>query len=67
VVEEKLKEILGDPDHGFEIRVDVQDRLMQQRKAVADGDRGEDLNDVTTRLGLSGTDVSIRLACLRNT
>jgi hypothetical protein len=34
VVEQKLKEILGDPDEGFESRADVRDRLLRQKKAV---------------------------------
>ena len=32
VVEQKLKEMLGDPDEGFEIRAEVQDRLLRQKK-----------------------------------
>ena len=32
VVEQKLKEMLGDPDEGFEIRAKVQDRLLRQKK-----------------------------------
>jgi hypothetical protein len=35
VVEQKLKDILGDPDEEFEIRADVRDRLLRQKKAVA--------------------------------
>ena len=32
VVEQKLKEMLGDPDEGFEIRAEVQNRLLRQKK-----------------------------------
>jgi len=53
VVEEKLRELLGDPDDGLELRAEVQDRLLQQQASVARGERGEDLNDVAKRLGLS--------------
>jgi len=53
VVEQKLKEILGDPDEGFEMRSDVQNRLLRQKKAVANGERGEDLEEVAERLGIS--------------
>jgi len=53
VLEEKLKELLGDPDDGFEVRREIQERLLSQRKAVADGERGEDLNEITARLGLA--------------
>ena len=53
VVEQKLKEILGDPDEGLEIRADVQNRLLRQKKAVANGERGEELEDVAKRLVIS--------------
>jgi hypothetical protein len=46
VVEQKLKEILGDPDEGLEMRTEVQNRLLRQKKAVADGERGEELEAV---------------------
>lgn len=50
VVEQKLKEILGDPDEGLEMRTEVQNRLLRQKKAVADGERGEELEEVAKRL-----------------
>jgi hypothetical protein len=53
VVEQKLKEILGDPDEGLELRADVRDRLLRQKKAVAKGDRGKSLDQVVKRLGIS--------------
>jgi len=53
VVEEKLKEILGDPDDGLELRTEVRERLLRQTQALAEGQRGEDLNEISTRLGLS--------------
>jgi hypothetical protein len=53
VVEQKLKEILGDPDEEFEIRADVRDRLLRQKKAVANGERGEALEEVVKRLGIA--------------
>jgi len=52
VVEEKLKEILGDPDEGLELNANIRERLRQQQQAVAEGERGDDLNEVTERLGL---------------
>lgn len=52
VVEQKLKEMLGDPDEGFEIRAEVQDRLLRQKKTVANGERGEELDKVAKRLGI---------------
>jgi hypothetical protein len=53
VLEEKLKELLGDPDDGLEMRREIQERLLSQQKAVADGERGEDLNEIAARLGLA--------------
>lgn len=53
VVEQKLKEILGDPDEGFEIRANVQTRLLRQKAAVANGERGEELEEVVRRLGIA--------------
>ena len=52
VVEQKLKEMLGDPDEGFEIRAEVQNRLLRQKKPVANGERGEELDKVAKRLGI---------------
>ncbi len=51
-VEQKLLEILGDPDEGLEVKKSVRDRLLRQRKAVAAGERGEPFEDVVRRLGL---------------
>jgi len=51
-IEEKLLELLGDPDDGLAIRSSVRARLLQQRRRVARGDRGESLNDVARKLGL---------------
>ena len=51
-VEQKLLELLGDPDEGLEIRESVRARLIQQQKAVAAGERGESLEDVIHRLDL---------------
>jgi hypothetical protein len=51
-IEQKLLEILGDPDEGLEIRQSVRDRLLRQREAVAAGERGQPFDDVVQRLGL---------------
>jgi hypothetical protein len=51
-VEQKLFELLGDPDEGLEIRKSVRQRLLHQKKAVAAGERGEPFEDVVRRLGL---------------
>jgi DNA-binding GntR family transcriptional regulator len=51
-LEQKLLELLGDPDEGLEIRKSVRERLLRQQKAVAAGERGEPFEDVVSRLGL---------------
>lgn len=52
-VEQKLLELLGDPDEGLEIRKSVHTRLVRQKKAVAAGERGESFEDIERRLGLT--------------
>lgn len=52
LIEQKLLELLGDPDEGLEIRKSVRDRLLRQRKAVAAGERGKPFEDVVHQLGL---------------
>ncbi len=51
-VERTLLEMLGDPDEGLEIRSDVRDRLLDQRKDVAAGQCGQRFGDVVRQLGL---------------
>ncbi|MCD6289556.1 MAG: hypothetical protein J7M34_03560 [Anaerolineae bacterium] len=52
IVEEKLLELLGDPDEGLPIRKSIRERLLRQKEAVASGERGEPFEEVTRRLGL---------------
>jgi hypothetical protein len=52
VIEEKLLELLGDPDEGLPIRETIRERLLRQKKAVANGERGEPFEAVIRRLGL---------------
>lgn len=51
-VEEKLAELLGDPDEGLALRDSFRKRLLRQRRAVAKGERGEVMEDVARRLKL---------------
>jgi len=51
-IEQKLLELLGDPDEGLPIREAVRERLLRQKQAVASGERGEPFEDVVRRLGL---------------
>ena len=49
-VEQKIVELLGDPDAGFVLRENVRQRLLRQKRAVAKGERGELLETVIRRL-----------------
>lgn len=51
-VEQKLIELLGDPDEGLEIREAVQVRLLRQREEVAAGQYGRSFEDVVQEFGL---------------
>lgn len=52
VIEQKLRELLGDPDEGLELRDEIAVRLRKQQTAVNYGDRGNSLEDVARQLGL---------------
>ncbi len=52
VVEQKLLELLGDPDEHLELRKAIRTRLVRQRQAVAGGERGRALDEVAAELGL---------------
>lgn len=52
IIEQKLLELLGDPDEGLPVRKAVRDRLLRQKQTVAQGERGEPLEEVIQRLGL---------------
>ena len=52
-VEQKLVELLGDPDAGLVIRENVRERLLRQKRAVAKGERGKSLKAVVRRLKLA--------------
>ena len=51
-VEEKLFEILGDPDQGLEIAEAVRDRLLRQQQAVTGGQYGRLFDEVVQELDL---------------
>lgn len=53
VVEQKLLELLGDPDEGLEIRKAVRDRHERQKKAVASGECGVPFQDIVVSLTCS--------------
>jgi hypothetical protein len=52
-VEQKLLELLGDPDEGMELRQSVRERLIRQKKAISAGERGDAFDDVVQRFGLN--------------
>ncbi len=52
LIEQKLLEILGDPDEGLEIRKPVRERLLRQKEAVAAGDRGQPFEEVVQQPGM---------------
>lgn len=51
LIEEKLVELIGDPDEGRELRSSVARRLRVQQNQVAAGERGRDLGEVVRALG----------------
>jgi hypothetical protein len=53
IVEEKLIELIGNPDESLAIRTSLRDRLLRQKQAVAKGERGQWLDDVERDLGLT--------------
>lgn len=52
LIEQKLLELLGDPDVGSSVRKSVRDRLLAQKKAVEGGERGESLEVYNESIGL---------------
>ncbi len=51
-VEQKLVELFGDPDEDLELTDALRRQLLRQKKAVAQGERGEAFEEVTARRGL---------------
>ncbi len=49
-VEQKLIEMLGDPDEGLVVRDEVRERLLRQRQRVSLGERGRPLDGVIQEL-----------------
>ncbi len=51
--EEKLEELLGDPDSGLELRDEVKEKLEQSLIAVQDGQKGIPIDEVANQAGLN--------------
>ena len=52
-VEEKLEEILGDPDLGLELREEVKERLSRSLAAIQADEEGIPVDEVINQAGLS--------------
>ncbi len=52
LVEEKLIAMFGDPEDELEIRDDLKERLLRQRKEMQDGKNSHSFEDVMAKLGL---------------
>lgn len=53
IIDQKLAELLADPDNGLALRPEVEQKLRRQAILVAAGERGQSLDDVMQQLGLN--------------
>ena len=51
-IEEKLEEIIGDPDTGIELREDIKERLRNSLAARQRGEKGIPIEEVARQAGL---------------
>jgi hypothetical protein len=51
-VDQRLRDLLGDPDNGLELREELMERLRDQQKRVAAGERGRPMEEVFNELGV---------------
>ena len=51
VIDRKLAEWLGDPEEGLELKAEIRERILRQRKEFAAGKRGRSLKEAA--LGFS--------------
>jgi len=51
-VEQKLSEMLGDPDEGLQLREEIKARLRRSLEAERRGTRGIPAQEVATQLGV---------------
>jgi len=51
-VEEKLQELIGDPDRGLELREEVKDRLRASLAAMQQGEKVIPIEEVARQAGL---------------
>ena len=51
-IEEKLEELIGDPDIGLELREDIKERLRSSLAARQGGEKGIPVDEVARQAGL---------------
>ena len=51
-IEEKLQELIGDPDTGLEVREEIKERLRNSLAARQRGEKGIPIDEVARRAGL---------------
>ena len=51
-IEEKLEELIGDPDTGLEVREEIKERLRNSLAARQRGEKGISIDEVARRAGL---------------
>ena len=51
-IEEKLEEMIGDPDLGLELREEIQERLRGSLAAMQSGEKGIPIDRVARQAGL---------------
>lgn len=51
-IEEKLEEIIGDPDLGLELREEIKERLRSSLAAMQGGQKGIPVDEVARQAGL---------------
>jgi hypothetical protein len=52
-IEEKLGELVGDPDAGLELREEIKERLRSSLAATQRGEKGIPMDEVAKRAGLN--------------
>lgn len=45
-IEEKLEEVIGDPDHGLELREEIKEKLRRSLAAMQAGEKGIPIDQV---------------------
>jgi len=51
-IEEKLEELVGDPDLGLELREEIEERLRSSLAARQNGQKGVPIDEVARQAGL---------------